>query len=80
MSLTGLVSLVAADPPVAEASAVESDATLRGPQAATAPTIAALASGVATRPRPVLAVTATAREAEDLAAALGSLLDPSYRR
>ncbi len=77
MSLAGLVSLVAADPPVAEAMRVDSGSTLVVPKAATAPTIAALASGVGTRPRPVLAVTATTREADDLVAALGSLIDPA---
>ena len=77
MSLAGLVSLVAADPPIAEALSVDSGATLVVPRSATAPTIAALASGVAARSRPVLAVTATTREADDLVAALGSLIDPA---
>ena len=80
MSLAGLVSLVAADPPVAEAIAVDSGSTLVVPRAATAPTIAALASGVGTGARPVLAVTATGRETDDLVAALGSLLPRDGRR
>ncbi len=77
MSLAGLVALIAADPSIAAVLRAESDDAIVVPPAATAPTIAALASGVAGRPRPVLAVTATTREADDLVAALGSLLDPA---
>ena len=75
MSLAGLVSLVASDPSVAEALRTDSDLVV--PPAATAPAIAAVAQGVTGRPRTVLAVTATTREADDLVAALGSLLDPA---
>ncbi len=77
MSLAGLMSLVAADPSIAEALQEGGAGTLVVPPAATAPTIAALASGVVGRPRPVLAVTATTREADDMVAALGSMLDPA---
>ncbi len=77
MSLGGLLPLIAADPAIAEAMQGTTDAGLVVPSAATAPTVAALASGVEHRACPVLAVTATTREAEDLAEALASLLDPS---
>ncbi len=75
MSLAGLVPLVASDPSVAEA--LRADRDLVVPSAATAPVIAAVAQGVSGRPRTVLAVTATTREADDLVSALGSLLDPA---
>ena len=85
MSLTGLLDVVARDAALAEA--IEAAATghrphldLVGPPAARPFVIAALArslAGVGTeRGRPVLAVTATGREAEDLAASLRSLLPP----
>jgi transcription-repair coupling factor (superfamily II helicase) len=77
MSLGGLLPLIAADPAIAEAMQGTTDAGLVVPSAATAPTIAALASGVEHQACPVLAVTATTREAEDLAEALASLVDPS---
>jgi transcription-repair coupling factor (superfamily II helicase) len=75
MSLTGLLDVVVEDPALAEAVRAAGDGNrphldLVGPPAARPFALAALArSG-----RPVLAVTATGREAEDLAAALGSLL------
>ncbi|MBA0049404.1 transcription-repair coupling factor [Streptomyces sp. AJS327] len=78
MSLTGLLDAVVEDPALTEAvSAAASDGTRRphldlvGPRAARPFAVAALAAR-----RPVLAVTATGREAEDLAAALRSLLPP----
>ncbi|MFJ6212659.1 transcription-repair coupling factor [Streptomyces sp. NPDC092296] len=86
MTLTGLLDVVARDAALAEA--VEAAATgnrrhldLVGPPAARPFAIAALARSLAGRAvgergRPVLAVTATGREAEDLAAALRSLLPP----
>ncbi|MFF4651256.1 transcription-repair coupling factor [Streptomyces sp. NPDC001380] len=86
MTLTGLLDVVAQDAALAEA--VEAAATgarrhldLVGPPAARPFAIAALARSLAARAagdrgRPVLAVTATGREAEDLAAALRSLLPP----
>ncbi|MFC1412938.1 transcription-repair coupling factor [Streptacidiphilus sp. N1-12] len=89
MSLTGLLDVVAADPALAEAaqSALAGDRRhldLVGPPAARPFAVAALARALAaaaakeqdSRGRPVLAVTATGREAEDLAAALASLLPP----
>src|ERR1700761_5680416 len=89
MSLTGLLDVVVADPALAEAaeSAVAGDRRhldLVGPPAARPFAVAALARALAAaaakeqdgRGRPVLAVTATGREAEDLAAALSSLLPP----
>ncbi|MFI5757498.1 transcription-repair coupling factor [Streptomyces sp. NPDC051569] len=78
MSLHGLLDAVVRDPALAEAVKAAADGhrthvDLVGPPAARPFAVAALAreSG-----RPVLAVTATGREAEDLAAALRSLLDP----
>jgi transcription-repair coupling factor (superfamily II helicase) len=84
MTLTGLLDVVARDTALVEA--VEAAATghrrhldLVGPAAARPFAIAVLARSLAAhaqreRGRPVLAVTATGREAEDLAAALRSLL------
>jgi transcription-repair coupling factor (superfamily II helicase) len=78
MSLHGLLDAVVKDAALAEAvrAAVEGHRThvdLVGPPAARPFTVAALAREAG---RTVLAVTATGREAEDLAAALRSLLDP----
>ncbi|MBX6168388.1 MAG: transcription-repair coupling factor, partial [Thermobispora bispora] len=77
MSLSGLLDLVSAEPRLAATleEAKESShpgAELIAPAALRPFVVAALA-----RIRPVLAVTATEREAEDLAAALGSLMDES---
>jgi transcription-repair coupling factor (superfamily II helicase) len=78
MSLNGLVDVVAEDPALAEA--VEAAALgarpqvdLVGPPAARPLAVAALAARAR---RTVLAVTATGREAEDLAEALRTLLPP----
>ena len=91
MSLTGLLDVVARDAALAEAieAATATGAAaggrrhldLVGPPAARPFAIAALARALAgqaagERGRPVLAVTATGREAEDLAASLRSLLPP----
>ncbi|MEU3605714.1 transcription-repair coupling factor [Streptomyces sp. NPDC035033] len=78
MSLHGLLDLVVKDAALAEAVTAASDGhrphvDLVGPAAARPFAVAALARDSG---RPVLAVTATGREAEDLAAALRSLLDP----
>ncbi|MFF7815802.1 transcription-repair coupling factor [Streptomyces sp. NPDC007945] len=78
MSLHGLLDLVVKDAALAEAVAAASDGKrphvdLVGPAAARPFAVAALARDSG---RPVLAVTVTGREAEDLAAALRSLLDP----
>lgn len=89
MSLTGLLDVVARDAALAEAieAATATGAAaggrrhldLVGPPAARPFAVAALARALAgqaagERGRPVLAVTATGREAEDLAASLRSLL------
>lgn len=78
MSLHGLLDAVVQDAPLAEAIRAASDGhrthiDLVGPPAARPFAVAALARDAG---RPVLAVTATGREAEDLAAALRSLLPP----
>ncbi|GHF10562.1 MULTISPECIES: transcription-repair coupling factor [Streptomyces] len=76
MSLHGLLDAVVNDPALAEAVEAAGDGNrphidLVGPPAARPFAIAALARDAQ---RPVLAVTATGREAEDLAAALRSFL------
>ncbi|MFJ5632514.1 transcription-repair coupling factor [Streptomyces goshikiensis] len=78
MSLHGLLDAVTRDPALAEAVTAAGDGNrmhvdLVGPPAARPFAIAALARRTE---RTVLAVTATGREAEDLAAALRSLLPP----
>ncbi|MCX4981355.1 transcription-repair coupling factor [Streptomyces sp. NBC_00572] len=78
MSLHGLLDVVVKDTALAEAVKAAADGNrphvdLVGPAAARPFAVAALARDSG---RPVLAVTATGREAEDLAAALRSLLDP----
>ncbi|GAA3837660.1 transcription-repair coupling factor [Sphaerisporangium flaviroseum] len=70
MSLSGLLDLVVAEPQLAGAlERAGEDVNLVAPPALRPFAVAALA-----RNRPVLAVTATAREAEDLAAALTGLV------
>ncbi|WP_037573445.1 transcription-repair coupling factor [Phaeacidiphilus oryzae] len=91
MSLTGLLDAVIKDPALAEAvaeaatpRAARQHLDLIAPPAARPFAIGALARALADRAaqeqqttgRPVLAVTATGREAEDLTAALASLLPP----
>ncbi|MER0243861.1 transcription-repair coupling factor [Streptomyces sp. HSW2009] len=76
MSLHGLLDAVVHDPALAEAVRAATDGhrmhlDLVGPPAARALAVAALARSAG---RPVLAVTATGREAEDLAAAVRSLM------
>ncbi|MFG3260327.1 transcription-repair coupling factor [Streptomyces sp. NPDC048172] len=76
MSLHGLLDAVVKDPALGEAVKAAADGNrhhvdLVGPPAARPFAVAALAREAG---RPVLAVTATGREAEDLAAALRSLL------
>lgn len=78
MSLHGLLDLVARDPALSEAVKAATDGhrmhvDLVGPPAARPFAVASLARGTG---RTVLAVTATGREAEDLAAALRTLLPP----
>ena len=88
MSLAGLLAAVAEDPQLCSALASPLDPSqgrerdLVAPSALRPLLVAALASGTAGGRGPgaggsfVLAVTATAREAEDLAAALGGFLTP----
>ncbi|MEU2086286.1 transcription-repair coupling factor [Streptomyces albus] len=76
MSLHGLLDAVTKDPALAEAVKAAADGNrhhvdIVGPTAARPFAVAALARSAQ---RPVLAVTATGREAEDLGAALRSLL------
>ncbi|MDQ0795932.1 transcription-repair coupling factor [Streptomyces sp. B1I3] len=78
MSLHGLLDVVVTDPALSEAVKAATDGhrahvDLVGPPAARPFAVAALARRVK---RTVLAVTATGREAEDLAAALRTLLPP----
>lgn len=78
MSLHGLLDVVVTDPALSEAVKAASDGhrahvDLVGPPAARPFAVAALAREAG---RTVLAVTATGREAEDLAAALRTLLPP----
>jgi transcription-repair coupling factor (superfamily II helicase) len=76
MSLAGLLSVIAADPELQRAlSQGDGDTDLVAPPALRPFLAAAIAAHSTTgQPRFVLAVTATAREAEDLTSALGSLL------
>ncbi|MGV9774700.1 transcription-repair coupling factor [Streptosporangium sp. NPDC003464] len=82
MSLSGLLDLVAGEPKLASVledvrGGDSSDGSMIAPPALRPFTVAALArEGAKNGGRAVLAVTATGREAEDLAAALTSLLDP----
>jgi len=83
MSLAGLLAAVAEDPLLRNAISTQPDAALSGERDLVAPPalrpliVAALASGAGGGPgRFVLAVTATAREADDLTAALGAFLPP----
>ncbi|MED7929650.1 transcription-repair coupling factor [Nonomuraea sp. LP-02] len=73
MSLSGLLDLVRADPRLTAALEEGGDVALIAPSALRPFGVAALA---AHDQRTVLAVTATGREAEDLAAALTSLVEP----
>ena len=77
MSLAGLLSVIAADPQLQRAlSQGDADTDLVAPPALRPFLAASIAipNSPAGQPRFVLAVTATAREAEDLTSALGSLL------
>src|SRR6516165_6340849 len=82
MSLAGLLAAVAEDPQLSTALAEQPDGPvgerdLVAPPALRPLLVAALATGAAGGPgRFVLAVTATAREADDLTAALGAFLPP----
>ena len=79
MSLSGLLDPLTSDPALAEAlhtarSGVRRDLDLAAPAGIRPFALAALAERAG---RPVLAVTATGRQAEDLVAALRSVLDPA---
>jgi transcription-repair coupling factor (superfamily II helicase) len=76
MTLAGLLDVVVADPAVsaAVAAAGEPERDLTAPPSLRPFVIAALAAKAG---RPVLAVTSTGREAEDLVRALQSLLEPA---
>ncbi|WP_343952604.1 transcription-repair coupling factor [Nonomuraea longicatena] len=74
MSLSGLLDLVAADPKLTAALREDGDVALIAPAALRPFGVAALGRH---DQRTVLAVTATGREAEDLAAALTDLVDPA---
>jgi len=74
MKLAGLLAAAAADPALARAATVPPEPLDLTAPAAMRPFVVAAAAGIAGRP--VLAVTATSREADDLADALGCLLPP----
>ena len=82
MSLAGLLAAVAEDPQLRTALSAPPDLPGNGERDLVAPAAlrpllsAALAAGAAGQPRFVLAVTATAREADDLTAALRAFLPP----
>src|SRR5262245_5865344 len=78
MSLTGLLDLVSADPAVAQAielarSGARHELDLTAPVGYRPFVIGSLVRGAG---RPILAVTATSREGEDLTAALATVLPP----
>ncbi|KRA38191.1 MULTISPECIES: transcription-repair coupling factor [unclassified Nocardioides] len=78
MRLAGLADAVLADPPLAQALSEAAGASqptgeLTGPEALRP----FLAAGLARAGRPLLVVTATTREAEQLVAELGDLVDPT---
>ncbi len=73
MQLAGLTAAVLADPALREAMAGRQALDLTGPMALRPFVVA----GLVNAGRPVLAVTATSREAEDLVAELGDLVDPA---
>src|SRR5947207_11536940 len=82
MKLTGLARAALADPSLVRAvalarSAVPDSVDITAPPSLRPFVLAALAADDTGAGRPVLAVTATSREAEDLAAALGCLLPDS---
>ncbi len=75
MSLSGLLDLVSAEPRLAAALDAAGQAAHPGAELVAPPALRPFAVAALSRVRPVLAVTATGREAEDLAAALTSLVD-----
>ncbi|WP_182875625.1 transcription-repair coupling factor [Microbispora sp. H10670] len=81
MSLSGLLDLVSAEPRLAaalDAAGQPADPRAQlGADLVAPPALRPFAVAALSRVRPVLAITATEREAEDLAAALTSLIDES---
>ncbi|GII52923.1 transcription-repair-coupling factor [Planotetraspora thailandica] len=77
MSLSGLLDLVAAEPKLAAVLEGAGESADPGADLIAPTALRPLAVAALSRVRPVLAVTATAREAEDLAAALTGLVDES---
>ncbi|WP_030507607.1 transcription-repair coupling factor [Microbispora rosea] len=75
MSLSGLLDLVSAEPTLAAALDAAGHAAHPGAELLAPPALRPFTVAALSRVRPVLAVTATGREAEDLAAALTSLVD-----
>ncbi|MEV4455366.1 transcription-repair coupling factor [Microbispora sp. NPDC004025] len=75
MSLSGLLDLVSAEPRLAAALDAAGQSADPGAELVATPALRPFAVAALSRVRPVLAVTATGREAEDLAAALTSLVD-----
>ncbi|MEU7937216.1 transcription-repair coupling factor [Microbispora bryophytorum] len=75
MSLSGLLDLVSAEPRLAAALDAAGQTAHPGAELVAPPALRPFAVAALSRVRPVLAVTATGREAEDLAAALTSLVD-----
>ncbi|WP_182909733.1 transcription-repair coupling factor [Microbispora sp. H13382] len=75
MSLSGLLDLVSAEPRLAAALDAAGQSADPGAELVAPPALRPFAVAALSRVRPVLAVTATGREAEDLAAALTSLVD-----
>ncbi|MEW9529037.1 transcription-repair coupling factor [Microbispora sp. NPDC049125] len=77
MSLSGLLDLVSAEPALAAALEAARQPADPGTDLLAPPALRPFAVAALSRVRPVLAITATGREAEDLAAALTSLIDES---
>ncbi|WP_433498049.1 transcription-repair coupling factor [Sphaerimonospora sp. CA-214678] len=75
MSLSGLLDLVSAEPKLAAALEDSGGPGDTGAELVAPPALRPFVVAALSRARPVLAVTATGREAEDLAAALTSLID-----
>ncbi|WP_169948612.1 transcription-repair coupling factor [Microbispora sp. H11081] len=75
MSLSGLLDLLSAEPGLAAALDAAGQSADPGAELVAPPALRPFAVAALSRVRPVLAITATGREAEDLAAALTSLVD-----
>ncbi|MEV0559858.1 transcription-repair coupling factor [Dactylosporangium sp. NPDC050588] len=75
--LAGLTSAALSDPALARARDLARGGHSDQVELTAPPALRTFVTAVVAAERPVLAVTATGREAEDLAAALGCLLDPA---